>query len=209
MMLRRRIKYNHYLLVIILILLVATLLIIDHKLKASIIEIATAKAQILVTEKIHTIINQEIVTQIEYQDIVDIHKDQENRIVLIQPNTIILNKMMANSVVAITHELEQISEKSIEIPLGQITGSQILAGYGPKMKVKIMAVSQVKIEVLNKFEGAGINQTRHYIYFSIKSPVRVAVPLLDEEVQVSTMIPLAETIIIGEVPQTYVGLGNK
>ncbi|HNX29237.1 MAG TPA: sporulation protein YunB [Syntrophomonadaceae bacterium] len=207
-MFSRRINYYPYLLAMVLLLIIFTLLFLDYRLKASIIEIAKAKAQITVTENINSVINQQIVTKIEYQDIVNIHKDKEDRIVLIQPNTIILNKMMTNSVIEITHALDQLSEKSIDVPLGQITGSKILAGYGPKMKVKVITVGQVYVNVLNKFESAGINQTRHLIYFEIESKVKVAVPFLDEELQVSTTVPLAETIIIGDVPETYVGYDN-
>lgn len=207
-MFRRRINYYPFMLGILLLFIVFTFLMVDYKLKTSVIEIAKAKAQITVAEKINTVTNQEIVSKIEYQDIVNIHKDKEDRIVLIQPNTIILNKMMANTVVEIAKSLDNLSEESIDIPLGQLTGSQILAGYGPKMKVKIIAVGQVNVDVLNKFEGAGINQTRHLIYFNINSKIKVAVPFIDEEVNVSTTIPLAETIIIGDVPETYVSLSD-
>lgn len=208
MVFRRRINYYPFILVIFILVIVCSFFIVDYKLKASVIEIAKAKAQITVAEKINTVTNQEIVSKIEYQDIVNIHKDKEDRIVLIQPNTIILNKMMANTVVEIAKSLDNLSEESIDIPLGQITGSQILAGYGPKMKVKIIAVGQVNVDVLNKFEGAGINQTRHLVYFNINSKIKVAVPFIDEEVNVSTTIPLAETIIIGDVPETYVSLSD-
>ena len=208
MVFRRRINYYPFILVILILVIVCSFFIVDYKLKASVIEIAKAKAQITVAEKINTVTNQEIVSKIEYQDIVNIHKDKEDRIVLIQPNTIILNKMMANTVVEIAKSLDNLSEESIDIPLGQITGSQILAGYGPKMKVKIIAVGQVNVDVLNKFEGAGINQTRHLVYFNINSKIKVAVPFIDEEVNVSTTIPLAETIIIGDVPETYVSVSD-
>lgn len=208
MVFRRRINYYPYLLLIILFLILFIVFFFDYRLKASIIEIAKAKAQITVMETINTVINQQIVSKIEYQDIVDIHKDKQDRIVMIQPNTIILNKMMSGSVIEITHALDQLSEESIEIPLGQITGSKMLAGYGPKMRVKAIPVGQVNVDVLNKFDEAGINQTRHLIYFEIKCKVKVAVPFLNEDVQVSTTVPLAETIIIGNVPETYVGLDD-
>jgi len=146
--------------------------------------------------------------KIKYQDIVDIHKDKEDRIVLIQPNTIVLNKMMADTTLEIAKALENLTIETIEIPLGQISGSKLLAGYGPKMKARIIPVGQVYVDVLNKFDAAGINQTRHLIYFNISSRVMVAVPFINEEIDVSTTIPLAESIIIGEVPETYVNISD-
>ena len=207
-MFRRRINYYPYLLITLIFIIICIFLIIDYKLNASIIEIAKAKAQTTVVQDINTVVNQEIVSQIKYQDIVDIHKDKEDRIVLIQPNTIVLNRMMAATSLEVAKSLDNLSAENIEIPLGQITGSKILAGYGPLMKARIITVGQVYVDVLNKFEEAGINQTRHLIYFNISSKVKIAVPFLNEEINVSTTIPLAETIIIGEVPETYVSVSD-
>lgn len=207
-MFRRRINYYPFLLLILAVAFLLSAFILDYKLKASIIEIARAKAQIKVMEKINMVINEQIVANVEYRDIVEIHKDKDDRIVLLQPNTILLNKMMAGSVIEITRAMDKLTEESIEIPLGQITGSKILAGYGPKIKVRMITAGQINVDVLDKFEEASINQTRHLIYFHISSQVKVAVPFLDEEVKVATTIPLAETIIIGNVPETYVGLKN-
>ena len=207
-MFRRRINYYPYLLITLIFIINCIFLIKDYKLNASSIEIAKAKAQTTVVQDINTVVNQEIVSQIKYQDIVDIHKDKEDRIVLIQPNTIVLNRMMAATSFEVAKSLDNLSAENIEIPLGQITGSKILAGYGPLMKARIITVGQVYVDVLNKFEEAGINQTRHLIYFNISSKVKIAVPFLNEEINVSTTIPLAETIIIGEVPETYVSVSD-
>jgi hypothetical protein len=69
--------------------------------------------------------------------------------------------------------------------------------------VKIIPAKQVTVEVENRFEQAGINQTRHLINFKINSRIKIAVPLVDKDVEVATTIPLADTIIVGSVPDTY------
>lgn len=194
--------------IIILLLVLSisvTFLYIDFRLKSSILEIAKSRVQVAQSETINQIVNEQVVAQVDYQDIVIIHKDNQGRIVLIQPNTIILNKIMANTVKAVSKSLNHIEEQNLEIPLGEITGSKVLAGYGPRMRVKVIPAGQVHVSVLNKFDQAGINQTRHLIYFNIENTIKIAVPFLDEEVKVSAVVPLAETIIVGTVPDTYVG----
>lgn len=188
----------------IFLLFFSSLFYIDFKIKASLIQIAKAKVQVSGAKAVNQVVNEEIVSHIEYKDIVYVHKDDGGRIVLIQPNTIMLNQIMATTVIEISKSLEQLQESSIEIPAGQLTGSNLLAGYGPMMKVKIIPSGEVYVEVLNKFEQAGINQTRHLIYFKVTNKLKVAVPFLNEIVEVSTTIPLAETIIVGDVPDTYV-----
>lgn len=189
---------------ILIVLLLVSITYIDFKIKASLIHIAKAKVQVSSAKKVSQVVNDEIVTQIEYQDIVIVHKDDKGRIVLIQPNTIMLNKIMSSTVIEVSKYLENLPSDKIEIPAGQLSGSRLLAGYGPMMSVKTIPSGEVYVEVLNKFEQAGINQTRHLIYFNIKNKIKVAVPFLNEVVEVTTIIPLAETIIVGEVPETYV-----
>lgn len=200
-----RINWSAVLALLFIISLILSFLYVDFRLKASILEIAKSRAQVAQSERISQIVNEQVVAQFDYQDIVEIHKDNQGRIVLIQPNTVILNKMMSSTVREVSASLRNMEEQSLQIPLGEVTGSKVLAGYGPRMKVRIIPVGQVHVSVLNKFDQAGINQTRHLIYFNIENTMKVAVPFMDEEIKVSAVVPLAETIIVGTVPDTYVG----
>lgn len=194
----------------LILIIFSSIFYIDFKIKASLIEIAKAKVQISSAKIINQAINEKVVSQVEYKDIVNVHKDDKGRIALIQPNTIILNNIMTNAVIEVSKALEDMEQKSIQIPLGQITGSNMLAGYGPLMKILIIPSAEINVKVLNKFEQAGINQTRHLIYFQIENDLQIAVPFLQEKVEVMTTIPLAETIVVGEVPETYVDFqGNN
>lgn len=190
---------------LIIISLIISFLYVDFRLKASILAIAKSRAQAAQSERISQIVNEQVVAQFDYHDIVEVHKDHQGRIVLIQPNTIILNQMMTNTVKEVSASLRDMEEQSLHIPLGEVTGSKLLAGYGPRMKVRIIPVGQVHVSVQNQFDQAGINQTRHLIYFNIENTMKVAVPFMDEEIKVSAVVPLAETIIVGTVPDTYVG----
>jgi len=185
---------------------------VDLRLKGSILEIARSQAQLETVELINKAVNDKIVAETDYKDIVYIHKDENDRIVMIQANTVILNQIMAKTVNEVIESSKQLETNEISVPLGQVTGSIFLAGYGPKIKVRIIPVKQVAVEVENKFEQAGINQTRHLIYFKINTKIKIAVPLVNKDVAVSTTVPLADTIIVGDVPQTYLnfnGLSNN
>lgn len=200
-----RTNWSAVLALLIIMSLIFSIIYVDFRLKASILEIAKSRAQAAQSERINQIVNEQVVAKINYQDIVEIHKDNQGRIVLIQPNTIILNQMMTDTVKEVSASLNNMEEQSLQIPLGEVTGSKILAGYGPRMKVRIIPVGQVHVSVLNQFDQAGINQTRHLIYFNIENTMKVAVPFMDEEIKVSAVVPLAETIVVGTVPDTYVG----
>ncbi|MEN6347869.1 MAG: sporulation protein YunB [Syntrophomonas sp.] len=204
-----RINWVPLVLLLLVMGAVASFILIDFKLESSILEVAKSKAQINGVEAVNEAVSKKIVSRIEYKDIVYVHKDNSGKIVLIQPNTLMLNSLITDTVIEVSKSLEKLEENSISIPLGQLSGIKLLAGYGPKMKVKIIAVPQVNVKVLNKFDQAGINQSRHLIYLEIDSRIKIAVPFLDDEVKVLTTIPLAETIIVGDVPRTYVNLDGQ
>ena len=84
--------------------------------------------------------------------------------------------------------------------------SPILARYGPQLKVSIEPIGTVSVDFKTSFESAGINQTRHTIYLEAKTQVKVVIPLTTSTKEVKVKIPICETIIVGEVPESYVNV---
>jgi sporulation protein YunB len=191
---------------IFIALLIVSIIFIDYRVKASLLELARTQAQIRSVEIINQAVYDQVVKQTQYKDIVYIHKDDQGRIVMLQANTVLLNQLMARTTKAILQGFKSKDADSIRIPLGQITGITLLAGNGPRFKVNVIPANQIYVSVDDKFEQAGINQTRHSIYMRVKTRIKIAVPFMDKDLDVVTSIPMAESIIVGEVPQTYVSL---
>lgn len=177
---------------------------IDFRLKASILQLSKSSVQLQGTEILNRIVNEEVVARVKYDDMVVIHKDKDGKIVLIQPNTVVLNRLIASTVQVLSHSMGEMKEDRVDIPIGQLSGLKILAAWGPTMSVKIIPSSEVHVELEDRFEQAGINQTRHLISMNIATKMKVAVPYLSDEVEVGSTVPLAETIIVGDVPSNYV-----
>ena len=64
----------------------------------------------------------------------------------------------------------------------------------------------VSVDFKTSFESAGINQTRHRIYLEAKTQVKVVIPLTTSTKEVKAQIPICETIIVGEVPESYINV---
>lgn len=195
--------------IIVIPLLIALYLIIDSNLETTLNEMAKSKAQLKGQEIITRAVNEKIAGKTEYQDLVVIHKDGEGRIVLIQPNTVKINRMMAETLLYVEAGFAALEKQEYSIPLGQALGSRIFAGYGPGIKVKMIPVGRVNTDLVDRFEEAGINQTRHLVCLKVSGKIKVVVPFNQEQIDVSMSIPVAETIVVGEVPQTYMMLKNQ
>jgi len=179
----------------------------NSQIKSTVYEIAEIRSVHLATEIINNAVRSKIAEQgMQYRDIIEIHKDSGGRIVMIQANTPKINKISAETTLAAQTALLRMQEESIYVPLGQVTGIYILSNLGPGLKVEVVPMGMVRLNVVDTFEQAGINQTRHSIYFNYDTDVRIIIPLMSGRVNVTTRVPVAESIIIGDVPSTFISI---
>ncbi len=181
--------------------------LVDSLLQPTLFTIARAKAIHMATEVVNQTVHDNLTgQQIRYQDIVQIHKDEQGKIVLIQADTIRINKISNEITLKVQQALRNINDQQIGIPLGQLLGFHLLAAMGPELNVKMIPVGVIRVDIIDKFEGAGINQTRHLIWLDLSSEFQIAVPLYQEVFKVNTKVPLVESIIVGDVPPSLVTL---
>lgn len=177
---------------------------VELHLKPTLLTIAEARATLIATQSINHVINEKVSKQIDPQNLVLIKVDNQGKVVLIQPNTMEFNKLAADTTIKVQEVLEKLSEEKINIPIGQVLGSQFLASMGPQLTVTIIPIGTVQVKVIDKFEQAGINQTKHMVYLVATTEVKIVVPLVSKSVSVDTQVPVAEYVVVGEVPSTYV-----
>lgn len=180
--------------------------IMETHLKPSILAIAEARAIGIATQSINEVIEDKVKNKVDSKELLDVKLDNQGKIVFIQPNTMEFNRLSAEITIDVQKTLQDLSKENIEIPLGQITGSQILASIGPKINVAVIPVGVVKIKTINNFEQAGINQTKHMISLAAETEVKIVVPMISKSSVVNTQVPIAEYVIVGDVPNTYVHL---
>jgi sporulation protein YunB len=168
---------------------------IETHLKPTLIAIAETRATRIATQAINNVINTKVSLTVDPKTLVNITLDEHGRVVLIQPNTMEFNRLAADTTIKVQNALEEIAEEKITIPI---------ASMGPKITVTIIPVGTVQVKVVDKFEQAGINQTRHMVYLAATTQIRIVVPLVSQSVSVNTQVPIAEYVVVGEVPNTYV-----
>ena len=95
---------------------------------------------------------------------------------------------------------------TVNIPVGNLTGVSVLMGRGPKVPVKIITMTSSRVEFNNNIVTAGINQTTHQINLEVIVDIDILVPWGSETTQVVTEVWIADTVIVGQVPGTYVSM---
>lgn len=181
------------------------LMIFEHSFRPVIRQLAEARARIAATEAVNQAIKSKIIN-VDYSDLINVQKDNSGHIVLMQPNIVRINQLAASTTLAVQQSLKDNTCLHFYIPFGQVLGSQLLANWGPHIGVSVYPVGTVQTRVFDRFEDAGINQTRHQLYLDIQSRVKVVVPLTNTDVTVDAQVPITDTVIVGQVPSTYLRL---
>lgn len=205
----RRRPFRFLLIWLLIFLFGAGIFWVDRSMRTAILKIAEIEVVQLATQAIYESVQKEIWDRnLQYQDFVQIHKDNQGRVVFMQANTVKVTRLAAEITLAAQKSLQQLQGQTLSLPLGILTGTQLLANQGPRIKVTIAPMGTVQVNVRDKFEPAGINQTRHRIWLDFDTRMKIVIPTMTAQAEIPTQVLLAESIIVGEVPGTFVNISG-
>ena len=179
-------------------------LLLEKNLEQVILDMAHARAEAMAVEYIHEAVRDVMGGEITYEDLITVRTDEAGRVTMLQANAVRMNDLATVTALKAQASLESAEVQSISIPLGAALGAPFLSGLGPRVQVRMVPVSAVSAAFSTEFESAGINQSRHKIYLSLHTSVRLVIPSGARQVSVGSQVLIAESIIVGEVPQSYV-----
>ena len=139
----------------------------------------------------------------QYEDLMNIERDENNNITMINANIVVINKIISDIAVEIQKALNEQESEDLYIRLGNISGSKFFAGSGPKIPIKISTVGNVITDFRSEFSSAGINQTLHRVYLQVDCSVIIVTPFESIQETISNQVILLENVIVGTVPNTY------
>ena len=125
-----------------------------------------------------------------------------------ETDTMALNRLRVSILENIIAQVENIDSNSFGVPVGVLTGIDLLSALGPKLPVRVVSVTSADGQYRNEFTSAGINQTLHRIMLDVTLNAKLLLPGGIVEVVVSAPVCIAETVIVGQIPQTYLNLGS-
>ena len=140
-----------------------------------------------------------------YDYFVTIDRDESGAVTAIKANMARINALSSELLSDIVEAADR-GELSLSIPLGNILGSSLLLGKGPDIPVDITLLTSSRVDFKNEISAAGINQTKHEMKLDVVVDIDVVLPWRTVSTQVVTEILIAETVIVGEVPQTYLNM---
>lgn len=197
--------------ILLILLIVITVLLVLFRLKYNAVIVGLAQTQ--VTNSTSDLINDAVSEQIasgniEYDRIVYFEKDLNGRITALKTNIGEVNRLKTDTLNIINDEILAMDESDLGIPLGSLFLPELLSGRGPEIPVKVLSIRNSDATFESKFTQAGINQTLHQVNMCVLVDVAVLVMGRTVNFTVSSEVVVAETIIVGDVPDTFFQTGG-
>lgn len=161
-----------------------------------------------------TLINDAIDDQIRsgtvnYESMVQLEKGADGKVTALKTNIGEINRLKTLILDIVNEEIFALDVDEIGVPLGSLFFPAFFSGTGPLLPVRVLSISTSDASFENQFSQAGINQTLHQIIMKVTVQMTILTPAGTEQLEVSTQVVVAETVIVGSVPYSYLTVNEK
>ncbi|HHW47670.1 MAG TPA: sporulation protein YunB [Clostridiaceae bacterium] len=195
--------------VLIIIILALCVSYANRKLIPSLVSASESRLKSTLSLIISNAVNNTFLEDIKHGELVSVHKDNKGKVSSVEVNTVKLNLISAEIAGTIQRELDSAGKQKISVPLGALFGTGILSGIGPDLSISIVPCGNVKTEFFSDIDDSKVNKTIHRIYLNVKAEAGVVAPLFRRTVEVTTTIPIIETVIVENVHEIISSDDNK
>ncbi len=200
----RRNRLRRRIIVGLVALLLIVLVVVAHVNITGVLKaIAEANMRSVTTVAVNDAIYYTLSDGVRYEDLVTVEKDAAGNVVSLTSNPLQINRIARDAAYMSQQNLQKMSESGVEVPLGAFTGIEAWAGFGPKIRMKIIPISNVACKFVSGFEAQGVNQTKHSIYLEIVADISIVMPSGTSNFASLTEVLICESILLGKVPDTY------
>lgn len=204
--LKQKNRLSRLILVLIAALITAlsVFVIFEIRITPVLTAMAESRAKNIASEAVNDAIQDVLCEKdIRYENLVQMTTNDSGIITSVTVDSVKMNQLCAEIRGNITDTLNSLGEKTVPIPIGSLTGIDILTGKGPRLNIVITLSGSATTKIINDFQTAGINQTRHQMILEVQTKIYAITQNGNISTEISNSIVVAETVIVGEVPEIY------
>ena len=192
------------------VLAVAAFLWFRRQYQTVIMTLAQTQVKNATSDLINDAIDRQISDgTIQYDRMVYFEKDLDGKITALKTNMSEVNRLKTDVLNIINDDILALDTTDIGIPMGSLFLPELLSGRGPAIPVHILSIRNSDATFTSRFNQAGINQTIHQLIMVVSVDVAVLVLGETNSFTVSSEVVVAETVIVGDVPDTFLQTGGR
>jgi len=186
---------------------IALLLMINDNMRPALTAIAEARITALAVSAMNDAI-MERMDDNSYTSLITAY-DNGEKVYMIQADTRQMNMLASDCCAAAQTRIAAMGEQGVSVPLGTVSGITYLSGRGPGIRVLFTPVGSVESDFDSELVSSGINQSLYRVNIRLTSTIRLIMPGVSHSIEVSAKAAIAESIIVGEVPQVYTNVADE
>ncbi len=187
----------------------AVAFVTDAQLRPAMIAVVSSELQNTITVKTAEVWETlEEESGVSLSDALQLHYASDGSIAAVSMDADVLNRLGSALSTRLTEVLSGMERETVEVPLGTALDFPLFSGLGPDLQIEILDVGHVTAEFDSAFQDAGINQTIYSVNLLLSVEVNLLLPGGTYTLEVETVLPVAETVLLGDVPQEYVSVSG-
>lgn len=230
MKLKHKLKFSNIVVILVILISIGVMIlfkIFNTKLKPVFLKIANSETKKIATLIINDSVSKQLTSDLTFDNLFNIIKDNNGNINSIDLNSIIVNKLLTTTTNTAILNLKYVEDGKIElldlsdnvtigydkddlkkgiiykIPTGVVFGNSLLSNIGPRIPVKFSLIGSAVSNINTKITNYGINNALLEVYVDLTVELEVILPLMTDDIKVTSSIPVAIKLIQGNIPEYY------
>lgn len=150
----KRKKTNKFAMILFIIIVIVIISIVSFLLASYPIFVAScrtaagSKATHIVNEEVDKVMNQ-----YSYDELMNIEKDNNGKIILMKSNVVLINKIISMIVNNIQTQIDNTPRTTVYINYGSVSGISMLKMFGPQFDIELETAGKINTKVKSEFES--------------------------------------------------------
>ena len=206
---RKKRRRRRIILIVLLLVVTGLILLVELHLSPYIRELARNQAvnaaSNAITDAVGEMLRRE---DTDFSRVIVLEKDVQGHITALRTDMGQVERLKVEVLGILGGLIAEINTQQLGIPLGNLLLPDLLAGTGPVLPVKAVSLTMSNADFFSDFTEAGINQTLQTLKVKFTISLTILTTVGYETVDVDSDVMVAQTVIVGTVPETYVNLGH-
>ncbi|MCH5324515.1 MAG: sporulation protein YunB [Eubacterium sp.] len=184
-----------------------SLLILLHTfILPNVVQVCEYNTRALITGMIDKAVTEQLdklADAADYGSLINVTYNDDGRVTSIQSKTAVINLIRTAILDDVNERLMRGDVISTQLSVGTLSGISAFYGSGGYVEMTVEPTGYADAVFISEFSDAGINQTLHRIIMRTTVSATAFIPLYSVQTEVSGDFLIAETVIVGDIPESY------
>lgn len=194
--------------ILLLLTFVSGAILFQLRIAPMLRQIAKNKVVNAVSDAIFRAVSRQLQTgSVDYSRIIGLEKDSGGKISALTTDMEQVAKLKTEILQLLDEEIAAMDDEEMAVPVGSLLFPTFFAGRGFSIPVRILALNSTNADFYSTVRSLGINQSVQQIRITFTVSLSFLTPAGISDTDVTSDVLAAQTILLGDVPESYIYLG--